>query len=136
MVGYSQGGAVVASLAMSGVYETKRVALIGSPVVPSLSQTQTLIHLRHTDDPVGSGLTAGGPSGTTGAADSVAITREYVTGGELSSAAAHPLDGYLETFALAERSGDPRIDALETSLGADADDIVSVERTEYRATRP
>lgn len=136
MVGYSQGGAIVASVAMSGIYETRRVMLIGSPVVPTLAENQTLVHVRHTDDPVGTGLTAGGPAGSTGAVDSVAIAREYATGNELSSASAHPFSGYLDTLALAERSGDARIAALEASLRAEADDIVAVERTEYRASRP
>ena len=43
---------------------------------------------------------------------------------------------YDRTLELADESGDTRIVALRETLEAEAGDIVSVERTEYRATRP
>ncbi|MFD5225980.1 hypothetical protein ACFWHT_10215 [Microbacterium sp. NPDC058342] len=136
VVGYSQGGAVVTPLAMSGLYETDRVTLIGSPTVPWLDADQQLIHITHTDDPVGSGLTGGGPAGTTGSADSITVSREYATGGEFTSGQSHFFDAYMETLGLAEASGDTRIDALDESLRDEAEDIVSVERMEFSAKRP
>lgn len=135
VTGYSQGGLIATHLAMSGVYETDRVTLIGTPTVPSLDADQTLIHVFHTDDPVGSGLTGGGPVGTTGSQDSIAVSREYATGLEISSLSAHSFDGYRDTMALADASGDPRIDALHEQLDAEAADIVKVERLLFDARR-
>jgi len=134
--GYSQGGLAAGPLAMSGLYDTERVTLIGTPTVPSLAPDQTLIHVFHTDDPVGSGLTGGGQTGTTGSSESVTISREAATSGEFSSAGAHFFDSYLDTLALADASEDPRIVALHEQLRVEAADIVSIERTVYEAKRP
>lgn len=136
VVGYSQGAAIAGAIAMSGVYETSRVMVVGSPTVPALDADQTLIRAFHTDDPVGAGLSGGGPVGATGSAESVTISREYATHGELTSVQSHFREAYDQTLDLADKSGDTRITALHESLEAEADDIVSVERSEYRATRP
>lgn len=136
LVGYSQGGAVVSSVAMSGVFDTSTVVLVGSPVVPSLGEDQTLVRFFHTDDPVGSGLTGGGPAHATGGPDSVTVSREYAHGASPFSVVGHPFDAHLETIRMAEDSGDVRVEAVTAGLRADAADIVSVERMEFRATRP
>jgi len=136
LVGYSQGAAIAGAVAMSGIYETPRVMIVGSPTVPSLHTDQTLIRVFHTDDPVGAGLTAGGPPSATGSPESITVSREYMTKNELSSVPAHFRDAYDETIAQADTSGDARVNSLHESLRAEADDIVSVERMEFQATRP
>lgn len=136
VVGYSQGAAIAGAVAMSGVYENSRVMIVGSPTVPALDADQMLIRVFHTDDPVGAGLSGGGPAGATGAAESVTISREYATRAELTSVQSHFRDAYDRTLDLADESGDTRIVALRAGLEAEAHDIVSVERVEYRATRP
>lgn len=136
VVGYSQGGAIASSLAMSGMYETSQVMIVGSPTVPALDADQTLIRAFHTDDPVGAGLSGGGPVGTTGSSESFTVSREYATHGEPTSLLSHLRDAYDQTLDLTDASGDTRVVAIHETLAAEADDIVSVERTEYRATRP
>ncbi|MGW9627419.1 hypothetical protein [Microbacterium sp. NPDC055521] len=136
LVGYSQGAAIAGAVAMSGRYETPRVMIVGSPTVPSLKADQTLIRVFHTDDPVGAGLTAGGPAYATGSPESITVSREYATKNELSSVPSHFRDAYDETIAQADTSGDARVRSLHESLRAEADDIVSVERMEFQATRP
>ncbi|MFJ4045975.1 hypothetical protein ACIPV2_09555 [Microbacterium sp. NPDC089987] len=136
LVGYSQGAAIAGAVAMSGMYETPRVMIVGSPAVPSLETDQTLIRVFHTDDPVGAGLTAGGPAYATGSPESITVSREYATRSELSSVPSHFRDAYDETIAQAETSGDARVKSLHESLRAEAHDIVSVERMEFQATRP
>lgn len=136
VVGYSQGAAIAGAVAMSGVYETSRVMIVGSPTVPVLDEDQTLIRAFHTDDPVGAGLSGGGPAAATGSAESVTISREYSTHRDATSVQSHLRDAYDQTLDLADESGDARVVALRERLEAEAADIVSVERTEYRATRP
>lgn len=136
VVGYSQGAAIAGAVAMSGLYKTSRVMIVGSPTVPALGADQTLIRAFHTDDPVGAGLSGGGPVGATGSGESVTISREYETHREPTSLQSHFRGAYDRTLELADESGDTRIVALRESLEAEAGDIVSVERTEYRATRP
>lgn len=135
VVGYSQGAAIAGAVAMSGVYETSRVMIVGSPTVPVLDEEQTLIRAFHTDDPVGAGLSGGGPAGATGSAESITISREYATHGEATSVHSHFRDAYDQTLELADESGDARVVALRAGLEAEAADVVSVERTEYRASR-
>lgn len=136
LVGYSQGAAIAGAVAMSGMYRTPRVMIVGSPAVPSLGADQTLIRIFHTDDPVGAGLTAGGPAHATGSPQSITVSREYATKNELSSVPSHFRDAYDETISRADASGDARVRSLHASLRAEAGDIVSVERMEFQATRP
>lgn len=136
MNGYSQGGLDVSPLVVSGFYETGRVVLVAPPVVPLVGDDVELIHLVHTGDPVGSGLTGGGPGFTLGSPDSLTISRDATTGSEFSSFKGHLFDAYEETARQAEASGDPRIHALSDRLQAEAEDIVAVERLEFQAVRP
>ncbi|SJN17406.1 hypothetical protein FM104_01385 [Microbacterium esteraromaticum] len=134
-VAYSQAGMIADHAAMSGPYETKMVVSVGNPVQPSLGADQTLVELRHTDDPVGTALSAGGSFGGTGASDSITITREAAHGLVESSFHAHLFDKYLETAQMADASGDVRIEALQKTL-ADRDTAVTVEQVDYVAKRP
>ncbi|MEJ6555956.1 hypothetical protein PQI51_13090 [Microbacterium esteraromaticum] len=136
LVGYSQGGAIAAAVATSGVYATSRVMTVGSPTVPVLSADQTLIRVVHPDDPVGAGLTSGAPAASIGSPDSMTISRDDASSGEVSTFGAHFRDAYDETLALADESGDVRVERMRETLRSEADDIVSVERTEFQATRP
>lgn len=136
LVGYSQGGAIAAAVAVSGVYTTSRVMTVGSPTVPVLDADQTLIRVVHPDDPVGAGLTSGGPAASIGSPDSMTISRDDAASSKASRFGAHMRDAYDETLALADESGDARVDRMHETLRSEADDIVSVQRTEFHATRP
>ncbi|WP_336644662.1 hypothetical protein [Microbacterium sp. USHLN186] len=134
-VGFSQGGAVAGHVAMSGVYDVQLVTLVGTPTVPSLASDQTLVHLVHTDDLVGAGLTGGGPPGRTGSDASFTVSREFADGARLTSLAAHSVDAYSQTTRRAEASGDPRVQAYNARLAREAEQVVTVQRTEFTAQR-
>jgi len=133
-VAYSQGGMIGDYAAMEGYYDTKLVVSVGSPTQPVLNSDQMLVELRHTDDPVGSGLSGGGVAGGTGSPDSFSITREAADGLLETSLDAHFLDKYIETSQLAEASGDPRVKVFDEKLSL-LDEAVKVERMEFVATR-
>lgn len=135
VVGYSQAGMIVDHLAMSGVYDTGLVVTVGDPTQASLAPDQMLVELRHTDDPIGSGLSGGGSAGGTGSRDSFSVTREAAHGLAESSLSAHSFDEYLETARLADASGDVRVGKLREYL-AGLDQAVRVERMDFTATRP
>lgn len=135
VVGYSQAGMIVDHLAMSGVYDTGLVVTVGDPTQASLAPDQMLVELRHTDDPIGSGLSGGGSAGGTGSPDSFSVTREAAHGLAESSLSAHSFDEYLETARLADASGDVRVGKLREYL-AGLDQAVRVERMDFTATRP
>lgn len=136
LVGYSQGGAIAAAVAVSGVYSTSRVMTVGSPTVPVLGAEQTLIRVVHPDDPVGAGLTSGASAAGIGSSDSMTISRDDASSGKPSTFSAHFRGAYDETLALADASGDVRVERMHETLRSEADDIVAVERTEFHATRP
>lgn len=136
LVGYSQGGAIAAAVAVSGVYSTSRVMTVGSPTVPVLGAEQTLIRVVHPDDPVGAGLTSGAPAASIGSSDSMTISRGDASDWKPSTFGAHFRDAYDETLARADASGDVRVERMHETLRSEADDIVAVERTEFHATRP
>jgi len=136
VVGYSQGGAIAAAVATSGTFATKRVLIVGSPTVPHVRDDQTLIRIFHTDDPVGAGLSGGGPVGASGSAESFTVSREHATAAEVSTVSSHLRDAYDQTIADTDASGDVRVVALHENLRIQAQDIVEVERREFRAVRP
>ncbi|MEV7632700.1 hypothetical protein AB0N64_09850 [Microbacterium sp. NPDC089318] len=136
LVGYSQGGAIAAALAVDDVYETSRVMIIGSPTVPSLDADQALIRVVHTDDPVGAGLTSGGPAAGSGSPEGFTVSRDYVPGVDVTSVVSHLRATYDETIARADGSGDVRVTSMLESLRAEAAEIVSVQRMAFQASRP
>lgn len=133
IVAYSQGGMIGSFLAAGGDYDVRTVLTVGSPVEPVLGPDTQLVQLRNTDDLVGTGLTGGGFGGTSGSPDSFTVTREDggVAGDPITP---HLRDAYLETADLADRSGDPRVQALFENwrpLG----DAVEIESFAYQAER-
>lgn len=135
VVAYSQGGAIASHLAMDDVYDVGVQITAGSPVEPTLDDDQTLVQLRHTDDLVSS-LAGGGSPGGTGSPDSFTVDRvgDVAQGLRDLKLEPHMLDNYIETAEMAEKSGDPRVDALD-ELWGQLGQAESVTSTEYYAER-
>lgn len=134
VVAHSQAGMIAAHLAMESEFDVQMQITAGSPVEPTLDDDQDLVQLRHTDDPV-SALSGGSAEGT-GSADSFTVSRQGdpgVTGGDIW-VDAHMLHSYEETAAMADASGDPRVERLDEYWDALAG-AETVERTEFQATR-
>lgn len=135
IVAHSQSGMIAAHMSMQSEYDVQVQITAGSPVEPTLRDDQTLIQLRHTDDPV-SALAGGGSPGSTGSDDSVVISR---VGDPIDQAHdlwlhTHLLNAYVETAAMADAAGDPRIEVLDEFWHELAQAEV-IERTEYKAQR-
>lgn len=134
IVAHSQGAMIAGYVAMEGEYDVKLVVTAGSPVDPTLDDDQTLVALGYTDDPVRALAGGGQPSGT-GSVDSVTITREDDPGFWLTDPLdPHMLDTYVELAEEADKSGDPRIEAID-GVWRELDGAEVIERTEYRARR-
>lgn len=135
VVAHSQSGMVTAHLAMESGYDVQMQITAGSPVEPTLDDDQTIIQLRHTDDPVPALAGGGSPEGT-GSADSIVISTQGNPGDTPEDwlVDAHHLDTYIETAEEADASSDPRIDAAD-EFWRELDSAEVIERTEYHAER-
>lgn len=135
VVAHSQSGMIAAHLSMESGFDVRMQITAGSPVEPTLSDDQTIVQLRHSDEPV-SALAGGGSPAGTGSPDSVTVSRvgDPSDGMQDLALKSHALETYVETAKLAEKSGDPRIDALDGYWDELAQAEV-IERTEYRAER-
>ncbi|QKJ20927.1 hypothetical protein [Microbacterium hominis] len=135
-VGHSQGAMIAAHLTLDETYDTRTLVSFGSPVEADVDASTLSIAVRHTDDPV-SALAGGGHAAGVGAPGGFIAERET---GELSPVAAatgipaHSLDAYTATASQVDETGDPRVSAVHSML-AGLDEAVSVEVTEYVATR-
>lgn len=135
VVGYSQGGGIASYLAMDGTYDVGVEITAGSPLEPTLSDSQTLVQLRHTDDVVSS-LAAGGSPGGTGSPDSVTVERvaDPTPGLHDLLLEPHRIENYIETAEMFEASGDRRAHGLDP-LWAELSEAESVTSVEYHAER-
>nr|WP_017203583.1 hypothetical protein [Microbacterium barkeri] len=135
VVAHSQGGMIAARLAMEGDVDVAMQITAGSPQEPTLTDEQTLIQLRHSDDVV-SALAAGGSAEGTGSPFSFTASRvgDPHDGFQDLTLGTHGLESYRETAALVDASDDPRAEALD-GYWAELADAVRVERTEFRAER-
>lgn len=135
VVAHSQSGIIAAHLAMESEFDVQMQITAGSPVEPTLDDDQTIIQLRHTDDPVSAFAGGGSPEGT-GSADSVTISTEGNPHDTIEDLAvdAHHLETYRETAKLADDLSDPRMDAVD-EFWRELDSAEVIERTEYQAER-
>lgn len=135
VVAHSQSGMIAAHLSMESEYDVKVQITAGSPVEPTLDDDQTLVQLRHTDDPV-SALAGGGSPGGQASDQSFTVSRvgDPLGGAQDAVAYTHWLPPYIETAEMADASGDPRVEALD-EFWSDLNRAETVERTEYRAER-
>ncbi|SDQ51619.1 hypothetical protein [Microbacterium sp. cf332] len=135
-VGYSQGGAVTSRLALDGPFRVVGNVTFGSPVQADPGERVLEVTVRHTDDPVPA-LQSGGHPDRAGAPGSIVVERVADPAPSVTDLAlgAHAIDAYGETAALADASGDPRVDdiheRLEEFLGAEPAEV-----TTYRVRRP
>lgn len=135
VVAHSQSGMVAAHLAMESEFDVQMQITAGSPVEPTLDDDQTIIQLRHTNDPV-SALAGGGSPEGTGSDDSVTISTEANPKDTLDDLAvdAHHLETYRDTARVADALSDPRMDAVD-EFWSELDSAEVIERTEYQAER-
>lgn len=135
LVSYSQGAAIGSHLAMDSPYEVRVNITAGSPVEPSLTDDQVLVQLRHTDDPVGGGLTGGGSYGGTGAPGSFTAWREAGGGPFDHPFVPHHYDEYLETARQVDASADPRVRQLDEYFD-ELGQAVDIQVMDFAAERP
>lgn len=133
--GHSQGAMIGSRLAIEGEYDAKTLVTFGSPVEADVGPETLSVVVRHSDDPVAA-LAGGGHMGSVGAPGSIVVERVYdpAAGAQDVPVPAHRLVNYAETAALIDASADPRVGALRETF-AELDAAVSVEATEYAATR-
>ncbi|WP_404436563.1 hypothetical protein LG322_15085 [Microbacterium aerolatum] len=128
---HSQGAMNAAYLVSQSEYDVSVMVTAGSPVHVTAGEGHLLVELRHPDDIVNSLAGGGRPSGS-GSSDSVVISRD---GSPIDMGLpAHMLDNYIETAALADESGDVRLDAWREKAN-ELTQAVSIESTEYVAKR-
>ena len=135
VVAHSQSGMVAAHLAMESEFDVQMQITAGSPVEPTLDDDQTIIQLRHTNDPV-SALAGGGSPEGTGSDGSVTISTEANPNDTLDDLVvdAHHLETYRDTARFADDLSDPRMDAVD-EFWRELDAAEVIERTEYQAER-
>lgn len=135
VVAYSQGGMIAARLSMQSEFDVAMQMTAGSPNEPTLSDDQTLLQLRHSDD-VFSALAAGGSPEGTGSPDSFTATRvgDPLPGLQDLTLRTHALDTYIETAEMVDASDDPRAEALD-GYWQELGEAVTIERTEFYAER-
>lgn len=135
VVAHSQGGMIAAHLAMQSEYDVIMQQTAGSPQESTLSDDQTLIQLRHSDDVV-STLAAGGFAFGVGSADSFTATRvgDAHVGLQDARLQTHAIETYIETAEMVDISDDPRAEALD-DYWAELAGAVKIERTEFHAER-
>ena len=135
ITGHSQGGLVAASITGSGDYNVQGLFTLGGPAAQStVPDSIPWIALEHSNDIVPA------LSGTWAHSDPVIVTRE-VSAEEIDASPhwfpAHLLPAYEKTAALADASGDPRVDAAAQSFDdftAGATPILSETYTSVRET--
>lgn len=134
IVAHSQAGAIAAHIAMESEFDVKVQIIAGSPVEPTLDDDQTLVQLRHTDDPVAA-LSEWSAEGT-GSPDSFTVSRQADPGPSIGDIVLgqHMLDSYTETAAMADASGDPRVEKLD-EFWEELSRAETIERTEFHAER-
>jgi len=135
VVAHSQAGMVTAHLSMESEFDVKVQITAGSPVEPTLDDDQTLVQLRHTDDPVPALSGGGSPEGT-GSPDSITVSRQADPGASIGDIVLgqHMLESYTETAEMADASGDPRVEELD-GFWEELDRADTIERTEFHAER-
>ena len=135
IVGHSQGGAIAGRVAMEAGYDVDLVVTAGSPDEMTVDVDQLIVQLRHTDDVVSSMAGGGSPEGT-GSPDSFTARRvaDPWFGPQDLALQAHSYDEYLETAAMVDSSGDPRVESVE-AVWADLSTAVEITSTDYRADR-
>ncbi|QYG12479.1 MULTISPECIES: hypothetical protein [Microbacterium] len=135
VVAHSQGGMIAARLAMESEFEVSVMMTAGSPTEPSLTDDQTLLQLRHTDDVV-SALAAGGSAEGTGSPDSFTASRVGDPHGGIQDLKlqTHGLETYVATAEMVDASDDPRAEAVD-EYWEELGEAVEVERIEFHAER-
>jgi pimeloyl-ACP methyl ester carboxylesterase len=133
--GHSQGGMVLAHMALEAGFDTQTLVTFGSPVEADIGDGTLSIALRHTDDPVAA-LAGGGHPGPVGAPGSFVAERtvDPPLGPHDLGLPAHGIDGYARTAELLDESGDSRMAAVREVFDA-LDAAASVEVIEYSAQR-
>ncbi|MEW1962688.1 hypothetical protein AB0269_09535 [Microbacterium sp. NPDC077644] len=128
---HSQGAMNAAYLVSQSEYDVSVMVTAGSPVHVTADEGRLLVEVRHPDDIVNSLAGGGRPDGS-GSPDSVVISRD---GSPIDMGLpAHMLDNYIETAALADQSGDVRLEAWREKAN-ELTRAVSIESTEYVAKR-
>lgn len=135
-VGYSQGGAITSRLTVGGPFRVVGNVTFGSPVQADPGDSTLQVTVRHTDDLVPA-LQSGGHPDRAGAAGSVVVERVADPPPGMADVAlgAHSMDAYADTAALADASGDPRVDDIQERIAAFGGDEPA-EVTTYRVRRP
>ena len=131
--GHSQGAMIGTRVAMEGEFEVRTDIGIGNPVQPALSEKTFSVQLRHSDDIV-SALSGGGSPAGTGSANSIVVQRvgDPRPGLQDLAVKTHHVATYVETAAMVDGSGDPRVrelDRLWEHLGS----ATKVTTTDYVA---
>ena len=135
LVGFSQGGAQAAALAMGGQYNVQSVVSFGAPLGQlEIPESIPVLAVRHPDDLVASGF--GGNelhrpnvfevSNTAFAGQTVPTDKP---------APAHQFDSYLRTAELMDADGSPELRAAIDDMLAFAADAVDGTSTSYLAQR-
>jgi hypothetical protein len=134
LVGHSQGGLVAAQLAASGEYRVSDVVTVGAPLHQvELPSEVNLVAVEHNEDVIPS---LSGVAATAATATHMTVTRSlYATStaprGELLPA--HNLSRYVETAAVMDRSGDPKLVAEQKRIAEKTQGEATV--TMWRADR-
>lgn len=133
--GHSQGGMIATYLALDSDYDVQTLVTLGSPVSGDVGPGTLSVEIRHTDDPVAA-LAGGGHMGSVGAEGSFVVLREADPASGISDVqlGAHLMPAYLETAALVDASGDPRVATLGEALSGLAG-AEEVEVFEFGAER-
>lgn len=134
-IGHSQGGMIASHLALEGGYDTRTLIAIGSPVEADVGRETLSIGIRHTDDPAAA-LAGGGHLGSVGAPGSFVAERvaDPAVGAHDIGLPSHGLRAYIETAAIVDASGDPRVAAVHDVL-AQLGEAESIDVVEFAATR-
>ncbi|GAA5195470.1 hypothetical protein [Microbacterium jejuense] len=135
VVGFSQGGMIGAHLALEGDYDVQTLVSLGSPVDADVGSGTLSVSVRHSDDAVVA-LAGGGHGEAVGAPGSFVAERVYDPSSGLADATlpAHRLTAYVETAALVDASGDPRVAGVQAVFDG-LGQAPKVEVTEYAAQR-
>ncbi len=132
--GHSQGAMIGTHLAVSGEYEVRSAFGIGNPARATYPDSVLSVEISHQDDLVP--LLAGRGTGAgTGSVGSILIERtgDPLPGLQDLKVATHHVSTYVETAAMFDRSGDPRVAELER-LWAHLARATKVTATDYIAT--
>lgn len=134
LVGHSQGGLVAAQLAASGEYRVSDVVTVGAPLHQvELPDEVNLVAVEHNEDVIPS---LSGVAAPASVATHITVTRSLyshsaVPRGEVLPA--HNLSRYVETAAVMDRSGDPKLAAEQKRIAEKTQGEATV--TMWRADR-